>query len=83
MPDELFPAYRYTVQAYGSHYKDRRGHRSGHFAGYPCAICGKDVKEPRFGGFVGRDGEWLDAGLEDNWVPVGSDCHRRYLVRNG
>ena len=80
----------YSVPPWGDRYYKRLespSHRRGHFDGYPCAICGKDipVKSVAHGGIITVDGEWTtDPNHPDSqgWFPVGSQCHRKYVVKN-
>jgi len=86
MTDERTPVnYTYSVLPWDERYQERSGHKRGHFDGYPCAICGKDIptaKALRYGGVITTDGEWTtDPNRPDSqgWFPVGSDCHRRFV----
>lgn len=77
----------YSVKPWGDRYYESQKHRRGHFDGYPCAICGRDilVTSVRYGGIITTDGEWTtDPNHPDSqgWFPVGSRCHRKYLVQS-
>ncbi len=80
--------YVYSVQPWGERYQERSSHKRGHFDGYPCAICGKDIpttKAPQYGGIITTDGEWTtdpNHPRSQGWFPVGSSCHRRFVRRS-
>jgi len=76
----------YTVRPWAERYQQTQRQRHGNFDGYPCAICGKDVKQDRvkYGGIVTTEGEWTldpDHPRSQGWHVVGADCHRRFVVR--
>jgi len=79
--------YVYSVAPWGERYQETRSHRHGQFDGYPCAICGKDIptdKATRYGGIILITGGWTtDPNHPDSqgWFPVGSACHRRFVVK--
>jgi hypothetical protein len=79
--------YTYSVKPWSDRYQDTPRHRRGDFDGYPCAICGRDIptaKATRYGGIITTEGEWTtdpDHPRSQGWHPVGSDCHRRFVVK--
>ena len=79
----------YSVSPWGERYHQTQRQKRGNFDGYPCAICGKDIptaKANRHGGIITIDGDWTmdpDHPRSQGWHPVGSECHRRYVVRKG
>jgi hypothetical protein len=88
MTEQAIPKnYTYSVPPWGDRYQETPSHRRGQFHGYPCAICGRDIsstKEIRYGGIITTEGEWTtdpDHPRNLGWHPVGSNCHRRFVVR--
>lgn len=75
----------YRVRPWGHRYQESARHRRGHFDGYPCAICGRDIRgEPTYGGIITIDGEWTtdpNHPRSQGWHPVGSNCHRRFVIK--
>jgi hypothetical protein len=80
--------YTYSVPPWGDRYRQTPGQRRGNFNGYPCAICGRDIPsdaDVRWGGIITSDGEWTtdpNHPRSQGWHPVGSNCHRRFVVRS-
>lgn len=76
----------YSCPPWGERYQESARQRHGNFDGYPCAICGKDIRgEQRHGGIVTTAGTWTtDPNHPDSqgWFPVGAGCHRRFVVRS-
>lgn len=92
MPADKVPVnYIYSVKPWGKQYAERTAksyrRNGGGFDGYPCAICGKDVpleNSTRYGGVVTTEGEWTldpEHPYSQGWHPVGSACHRRYVIK--
>lgn len=80
------PSYMYSVDP-GSQERDDK--RNANQRGYPCAICGRPMsttgKDYKYGGYINtKTWKWTDDPDDSNseWYPVGSDCHRRFVVKD-
>ncbi len=74
----------YSVKPFADRYSETNRQQRGNFDGWPCAICGRDVGDPKYGGIVTTDGKWTtDPNHPDSqgWFPVGPDCYRRFVIK--